>query len=233
MSYIKQNKIKGTNIYMILVSIILIIYAIIDMQTSTNSGIKEADRSMVYVFLAVTIFLMGSYKFSIDNKLNQSTLTNMMMVLTGWVIFVNVVNSVSIWAVMTHIGLSVWWISSYGYFYKYLNSSEKSLKYIKLLFVFMFCFYFISFFYALLTFSEKYNNIPVLNISYYILVFSPLIFISNSRSIKIIGFIATLIIIGVSMKRGAIVAFPFMIAAMFLTDAIIKKKGFKAEPISQ
>ncbi len=217
------------NLYLYIIFSVVFLYAFVDAQTSSSTGFRGSERTQVYIFLLLAIFLMSIYNVRYALKqIRLLTLTNSLLLITIWVTFVNIIQEANIWVFATHIVLSVWWIMAYHFFYNYLYNNPNSLNKIIFLFSLMCLFYVSTAMFAADNISMLYDRIAVVNLAYNVIVFLPLIGLMANGIFKKIFFAIVLGVVIVSMKRGAVIVYPLMIIAMMLTEAKINKEKIKA-----
>lgn len=216
-------KIKLSELYIHLLFLIILAYALQDFKSSTNVGLKEAERGTVHIILLVLLALLAIfYVYTLFLKgVKKDTIKGSLWLITGWIFLVGIMQGVSIWSMFVHLGLSFLWIFMYhfGKYYiaKKVTIYSMTLKWITLLFLF----YAFSAVYAAFIISLMYGITPVINLVYYIMVFYPWITLMPSKKLKkVLNFIVIAIVL-LSFKRGAIIIFPLML----ITYSIVKSKS--------
>lgn len=219
---IKKNK------YYILTFIFLFIlnYAIQDVMHSENLGLRNVDRSKVYISLFLLIGILGmQYIYSlIEKKLKVSSTELTLWCITIWIIIVDVLRSTNLWSALVHIGLSILWIFVYSFFYYYLIKNPFSISRLMKYIMIMFIFYIFATVYAKYNIQSIYNRIAVVNMVYNVLVFLPWTTLISNRRLRNLSFFVTIIIVVISMKRGAMIVLPIMLVLYFIVEGIVKNK---------
>lgn len=216
--------INTSKIYITLIFILILTYAYQDFKSSTNIGLQEADRGMVHIMLFTVVVILSIYfLYTLFTKgIKRDSVKLNLWLITVWILFVGIVQGVSIWALLVHLGLSLLWILIYhfgkNYLIKYPSTQTTFLKWI----IVIFLFYVYSAVFAAYNISLIYGRKPVLNLVYYVIVFFPWISLLSSRRLKRVLNFLVLAIVLLSFKRGAIIIFPLMLIMYSLIKAKIE-----------
>lgn len=208
---------------------LVLIYAIQDFQTGRNTVAVTGARGGVYAALFSVLAVLGSYYILTVWNIPLSSLSIVLWLITFYVLIVDLLQVVNLWSAAVHLGLSVLWILVVHFFTNYLRCYPEALSQVLVCVGIMFLFYIFSFFYAsyyihsyLLQFGK--DRLAVLNLSYGVIVFLPWIALIRTKVWRRLGFLVVLLVVLISMKRGAIVVLPLMmVAAMFVETAAEKK----------
>ncbi len=213
-------------IYLHITFFLLLIYAYQDFKSSANIGLRDADRSMVHLMLFIVIVVLGIYFiYTLFTKgIVLDSIKCSLWLITGWMLFVSIIQGADAWLTTVQLGLSVLWIFIYHFGKNYFVVNQKAWLVIMKWMVVLFLFYVFSSVYAIYNISSTYGKIPVINLSYYVIVFFPWISLMSNKTIKNMFYLFILIIVLVSFKRGAIIVFPLMLITYSLTKAKIEKR---------
>lgn len=217
-------------VYLGLLFLVLLLYSVQDLQTSRNMGFDGSlSRRGVYISLFSLIMLLGifflrplTHGFLFQRKAYLSPVKKSLLIIGLWVLFVNLVQRTDIWVSAIHLGLCALWFLTYTFFSGYLSKHPDSFRHVQKIILFMFLFYAFSALFASYVLRDKFGRIVVVNLAYYVLVFLPWIFMMGSK-IKRLGLILVLIVLIFSMKRGALLVFPFMVGVYLKIEAKIKR----------
>ncbi|GEM_PF-2943541 len=230
MNNIKKMTSKKEGMMLKLVFFLIFIYAVQDLQSSSNTGLRNANRSGVYISLFIIIFVLSThYIFMLIKKgIRISYFEAALWGITLWTTVVNVFNGNDIWSSLVHVGISLLWVVIYSFFYSYVQEYPGSLNSIlKYIFV-MFLFYVGATIYAKINIQEIYDRTAVVNYVYYNIVFLPWIILSANKALRNIGIIIIIIMVEISMKRGAIIVFPIMLLVHYLVDGKVNRSKIKS-----
>ena len=213
-------------IYLHITFFLLLIYAYQDFKSSANIGLRDADRSMVHLMLFIVIVVLGIYFiYTLFTKgIVLDSIKCSLWLITGWMLFVSIIQGADAWLTTVQLGLSVLWIFIYHFGKNYFVVNQKAWLVIMKWMVVLFLFYVCSSVYAIYNISSTYGKIPVINLSYYVIVFFPWISLMSNKTIKNMFYLFILIIVLVSFKRGVIIVFPLMLITYSLTKAKIEKR---------
>ena len=218
---INKNRI-GLNISLLLLFGFILLYAFQDFQTSANAGVKDVGRSEVHLLLVVILAFLGAYyiRSVTRGKLVKSHITTVLWLLTGWIIVVNLIQGVNDWIVAVQLGLSILWILVYHFFSNYIRRFPNAWLNIQICIGSVFVFYVFSALYAAYTMQLMYSRIAVVNLVYSVLVFLPWISLMSIKWMRNLGHVLVFFIIMISMKRGAIIAYPLMLITWLFLRSI-------------
>ena len=208
--------------YLLVVYVTYVLYYIADMKTSANIVVKQTEsRGNVHIFMFLLICVLAIYFV-----MNLSTIPNIgvnipILFIAGWMIVVDVINESSIWNIAVRVGLFVLWFLISTFAAKYVDNEVRYCWVLRLEFLIWCITIYYSFQsienYALYSGTSQTN---VLNISYNILVLIPFLMQIKNKIIRNLSCALSIILIIVSMKRGAIIT----MAAMFLVYLFIIKR---------
>ena len=218
--YVRSQGNKRSPVFLYIVYIVYMLYYIADMNTSANIVVKQTmDRGSVHIYLFILIVILGAFFitrrfFSFDDGFS-----NAFLALIVWSALIDIVRQTSFWSVATHVGLLVLFYFSYFFASEYVDTKEKFNRIVGLEIIL----WIITMIYgviAYLNFGEYYGNYSssVLNMSYNILVFVPVLLLIRNKSIRFATVAVSLVYVLISLKRGAIIAAIIMLATYFMTD---------------
>lgn len=220
---------KKDSIMLKIVFILIFIYAFQDFLSSSNAGFKNANRMSVYVSLFTIILVLSThYIFMLIKKgIRIGYFEATLWGITLWTVVVNVLNGSELWSSFVHVGISLLWIVIYSFFRNYVQEYPGSLDSIlKYIFV-MFFFYMGATVYAKINIQEIYETTAVVNYVYYNIVFLPWIILISNKAIRNVGFIFIIIMVQISMKRGAIIILPVMLLVHYMVDGKVNGRKIK------
>ena len=210
-----MNKTKP--ILLKIVFIFMFIYIFVDLSNSAIIGQSNQNRTAVYIMIGLLLILTLARLFLSGQKfLNAIEITLALMAL--WIILNNVLLNTFNWASIIHIGLSLLWFGLYNFFSRYNYMQEKVCTiFFTIFFLIYVCSLFIS------SFQMRDGRDAVLNTSYYVLIFLPVLLSFSRKKYTVIT--CALLIIGVfwSFKRGAILAMFFMFFMYFFVQKKVTK----------
>ena len=213
--------------YLYLFFTALAVYAGYDFLTTTNIGLVEADRSLVHLsVIAIIVILFLYFFFSFLRRPLPSPIMLSLLSIFLWCAFVDVFQENFDWLVAVRLGLAALWILVYHFFRNYLGRLPKAIRHVAVVISLFFVFYVVAAAHTAWALAETYGRIAVVNMIYNVLVFLPWIFLVKKKWIRNLGIGVVLLAVLFSMKRGAIVVFPLMIASSLIIESIIERKPF-------
>ncbi|PIC56155.1 hypothetical protein CSV80_15940 [Sporosarcina sp. P12(2017)] len=224
MNFNKSIKIKRAYVSLYILFLLIIFYTFFDLQNSASIGIKEAERGTVYIFLISIISLLVIYLIGHLKDIRLSIFSITLILLTFWILFVNIIQEAPIWTSGVHIGLSFWWLVTYLFFRTFLSNNGEAYREIRSFIQVMVVIYFVASIYASFKISSTYEVIATVNLVYYMIIFLPFILLINSKYKKINSILIILIVM-ISMKRGALIVFPLMMIAYYSLEGVLKRYG--------
>lgn len=221
-------KIKLNRIFLNIIFLLISIYIYLDFNSSTNSGLRNMDRSKVhYILFALILLLMLNFIFNLfkKKKLYIDDFAIGLLIITVYILFVNLFIGKRVWALAIQVGLSLLWFLLYIYVTNLTNLTKKSNTTTIYFFMTMFCmFYIYAAIYSTLFISSTYERYAVVNMAYYSLVFLPFVLTIKKSNIKKILLASIIIVVLFSSKRGVIITLPLMIAMYNYVNSIILGK---------
>lgn len=205
-------KTKSSLLNFVLLS--MLAYVLVDLSNSAIVGNNNQSRTSVYIMIAVLlVFSLGRLLFSRQNSFNMTEIA--LGGMATWIILNNILNATMGWTAFIHIGLSLLWFGLYNFFLRYKNMHEKT-------YTAFFTIFFLIYMYSLFvsSFQMREETDAVLNTSYYVLIFFPVLLSYKQKKFTVITCILMVIGIFWSFKRGAILA----MFLMFFTYFFVQKK---------
>lgn len=221
-----RKTINMSTLFMHLLFFVILIYAYQDFISSTNIGVREANRGFVHITLFGLIILLSMYYIVslLSKGINKDNVKVSIWLIIGWILFVGLIQGVNRWAMVVHLGLSLLWILIYHYGKEYIAPNFISKSPINKWIIVLFFFYVYSAVYAAYNIRLTYGTTPVVNLVYYVLVFFPLIsFLPSRRKRLFLNTIITMIVL-FSFKRGAIIIFPLMLTVHSFVKAKVENR---------
>ena len=206
-----RNKV---NRFAVILYAAIFLYAISDMKSSANTVVKQLDRSGVHIYLALVIALMGWYVLThLKGKIMLNPVIIPLWIIIWWIAVCNMICGSSIWIVLVHGGLAVWWLLTIYFASIYVLEFKRALKVLLFAEGLLFLYNVFSTIQASIAFVEYVGTVSVLNMSYNILSFLPLFLLLPNKKLRILTIGIITLLVMVSMKRGAILALPLMLLA--------------------
>lgn len=223
----KIKKKKESVFYLIIIFSIYIIYYLFDMKTSANTNVKQVlSRGNVHIFMFMLIGILIFYFIMHLKKFKYMNIVPLLIILDMWIFIVDMLNNSSIWNIIVRIGLLTLWFLTFFFSSTYINSIKKYLllqKFEIVIWGITICYFFVS----LINYSKYRSDTQtnVLNISYNLLVLLPfLLQIENKKISKLMTGI-TILLIMISMKRGAIISMVVMLFMYsYLNNFILNRR---------
>lgn len=228
----KRSKKRSRYVYLYLIFASILGYAVQDFLTSRNTtGEVELARGGVYLALLALLILLGVYyAYTTASALKHPTIRQgrsdiktALWLITGWIALSNLLQNTGGWSVSVNIGMCLLWILSYHFYGHYIWFFPNSWVHIQMTIMIMFGFYVFSAGYGTYVIRNHFNRLVVVNLAYNVVVFLPWIVLINGRKMRWFGIGIILLIVLVSLKRGAIVVFPLMLITSILVDSVIRK----------
>lgn len=214
-------------VYINIIFFCIIIYSLVNIFNSALIGESNDNRLVVYILIGLIITLMELYNFSslrITNGIDYFSVLQLMLIL--WMIFVNLLNNVSLWNSIVHIGVALWWWVTYRFFKNIMfRKSKRATNRILKLITINYIIYFIFTVYAFINMFLIQNRPVGLNISLYILAILPLVLLMESNNLKRILITILVITVMISIKRISILVTPILLLVYFLIDRIINQRS--------
>ena len=155
----------------------LAVYAVQDVLTSANIGLKDPDRALVHLSLVAAIVILFLYcVFSFVRRPKWYPLMISLSLIFLWCLFVDIVQAEMVWFVAVRLGLAALWVLVYYFFRRYMFKFPRAIRRLGTSIAVFFVFYVVAAFYAAWNISEVYGRIAVVNMVYNVLVFLPWIF---------------------------------------------------------
>lgn len=204
-------------------ALLYLLFAIFDMQSSTQTGNRGADRSRAHLALLAFTGYMGAYALIHIKKINRTLIP--LILLAVWIFFTGLINHAETWDMLVQMNMSVLWILCYLFFYDYTKRGEREKQNVYFLSVIVLLFYCVATIYYSFYAFQSYGHYTAMNIVYYALAILPWVLIEEkgTKLFYVIVFISTFI----SLKRGAIIALPIMYMVKTLLDKPNRKEMIK------
>lgn len=229
-----RTRSRGIKLYpfLYLLFTCIYLYSTNDMATSTNAYQEQGDRTMVYFFLVLILTIEGVYLIRAWYKyIYLFTPCAAVILMTIWMtidnlILGNMFNG-SVWTCFTHIGLSLWWLLTLVFGYDYPRRNPRAYSQIILFMLFMFGYYCVQFIQVAIESNETHDTTTILNLIYRVLVFVPLLYLLENKKLRNILIALVFVLTFISMKRGAIIVLPIMLAVVSIVENRQQGKSMK------
>ena len=197
-------------------------FSLADLETSAQTGNELASRGITHIAIASLVFYLSLYLvFVKKTKIKFNLIISSLLMLAVWILFENLFYEKFSWEFVVHLNMSALWVLSYIFFFSQAISAPAKLHRLSWL---LFLFYTAATVYYFIYASSTFNRIPVLNIVYCAVALLPWIFLKASNTQRYLAYILVLGAILLSMKRGAIIALPIMLASEALARCITEKR---------
>lgn len=219
---ITKFRFSMTNVPLYLFFILYLMFTIADLQTSAQTGNAGANRLTTHLILiAFSLYLFIFLAINIRKITLVQPLISLCLMFF-WIFICNAINKIAMWSNIVQLNMSALWIMVYLFFEMYSQQKNIAINLQKILLFFL-CFYSIATVYFFIKMYVSLNRIPVLNLIYYAVSIIPWLRLQNEKIKKI--YFAFFIFVLVSMKRGAIIAFPVMwLIDSYVTNKIMNRK---------
>lgn len=215
---------KKNHFSLVVFFVLLLMYAIHDVSTSAQAGVKEANRGTAHLYLIVliaymTIVTLKMTKFRLlDDRISYAVFSILI-----WVCCVNLINGASFWESMIYIAFSFWWLVVYKFSTFYCLNYYKSTKLFKVIVYMIFIVYVLVNLYSRFMIMVNFErDNAVTGYIYYVVTFLPFIMLVSNRIWQTILLGILLIMTITSLKRGAIIVLPLMLIVYFYLQAKLR-----------
>lgn len=200
-------------IFIIILFLSLVFLSWFDVTSSNQAGLRNADRSMAHLFIAMSVITHAAYLiFYKSSTLSSRTISRTLIFIFLWFCFVDFIRYASITTVGPMLLLSIWWYLTYNFTYSYLRSNQGNLTPLLIVYIGMFFVWILLNLYArsqIITNFDREN--AVTGYAYYLLIFIPYIFLLEKKWIKTLLTLILSIMVITSFKRGTIITLPMML----------------------
>lgn len=216
-------RIKMNTILLRLFQITLMLYVFVDLRNSAIVGNSNSDRSVVYLTIVIMIVLCSIYV--IPSIFVYQTYVEMSISLIAlWIVLGNCLNKDFSWISFVHMGLAILWVLLYSFFRRYLLEHPDTYQMtVKFLRVFVYVYILVSIYAAYQFRLVIESSTGVLSTSYYVLLFLPIVMLSENKWYRNITIAAIVVTVIMSFKRGSIIAMVVMLMAYIVAKGIQKQ----------
>lgn len=213
---------KKIGFFFIVVSCLLVLFAVNDVQTSGQGGNAGIDRGMVYGLIISIVSLFCIYTiFHIHKFPKQYPVVGNLCSISIWILISNIVNGTMDRSGQIHLMLSVLWIMIYSCIYIYTQYHNNFRGIITVYIILLIVYYCVNIYAQTnmaITYDKEYG---MTSFSYYILALFPFAFLIQNKVLRnaVIGF--SIVMVLFSFKRGPIITLPCMLVAYFLSNTKI------------
>jgi hypothetical protein len=133
-------------IFLHFLGILILIYIYYDFQSTTNIGLRNANRSIVHIILFIIIAVLGAYYIYtiFFKKIFKDFVRASLWLITIWIAFVNLLKGSDIWNILVHLGISILWVLVYHFGKNYLIDNNNAFPVLLGWMSFFFLFYVFS-----------------------------------------------------------------------------------------
>ena len=206
-------------------AILYLLFPILDMQSSRQTGNRGADRSHAHLALLAFTGYMGAYALIHIKKIKISRTLIPLILLAVWIFFTGLINHAETWDMLVQMNMSVLWILCYLFFYDYTKNGKIEKNNVYVFSVTILLFYCIATIYYSFYAFRSYGHYTAMNIIYFALAILPWVFVEEKR-VKLF-FIVVFLTTFISLKRGALIALPIMYVVRTLLDKPNRKEAIK------
>lgn len=208
---------KRNHFSLVVFFVLLLMYAINDVLTSAQAGVKEANRGSVYLYqigliVYMTLLTLKMTRFKLLGDRISYTIFSILI----WVCSVNLINRAPLWESMIYIAFSFWWLIVYNFSTFYCLKYYRSFKLFNIIIYALFIVYVLVNLYSrfIIRVSFERDN-AVTGYVYYVLIFLPFIMLISKKLWRTVFLGILLIMTITSFKRGAIITLPMMLIVYF------------------
>lgn len=200
-----------------ILNMLIPIYAVYDVLTSSSAGNLNDQRGMVYIFLfliisvmTATIVLCHMFKF---DRISSSLFIYVLF----YAFEVFLIKGNLSWNSITYFALCSWWTITIIYFRDGLIRDRRMFLTYKYFVRIMFIFYFAVIFYSSYNIARNYSTVTYARVGYiyHVLSLLPLILLQEDKKTKKIFIALVLIATVFSFKRGAIIVLPITLLTYY------------------
>ena len=222
--------------------LLLIVYFVYDFMTSENTtGIENLDRSGAHVSrLFIIVFLFAYFLKSIVRRGYSNLISGigfsfyfklLLWSILGWIIIVNLLQEGEVWPAGVHLSYCLLWVLTFYFAADKIFKNSRNWGKISWGILVMFVLNVLSEIYSAINLGSKTDSLAVINLAYGVMVFLPWISMVRRPGFRRVGYLITLVIAVLSMKRGVILVFPLMISSALLIESHLRgnfaKSAFK------
>lgn len=213
---------------LLLFAAVYILFTLSDLQSSTQTGFRDANRSSAHFFLVALTGYLLVYVFFNAKTIARITLRQPLsglIVLAGWIFLVSLHHQAGLWTLLVQMNMSVLWVLVYVFFWDYTRRGGANALRVSSFSTAMLVFYVCATLYYFVDVSVRLGRTPVLNVVYYAEAILPWVILTASPKRRDICFLLTVAAVFVSLKRTAILALPLMYAL----DIFFRGRGTKVK----
>lgn len=220
----KRGLVKHSSIILLLNELILVLYMVFDALNSTSAGNFESNRTVVYVFMVLSVLAMAIPLLFSLKKLRPNNIAISLLAFLFVVLFNSLLNSsLTNWDSIISIGMIAWWFVASCFFMVFSKNNKNNLLHFSRLVFLLYC---VVIVYGSINiknnFSVEYSRVGYI---YHLLCIFPfLVYLENKRPLRIAWFLLVVSFAMFSFKRGAIIAIVLMFFIYLLVDNYVCRK---------
>ena len=207
-----------TNIFLHVLFLTISIYVFQDLINSKNVNLIGGDRLIVHILLVIIIILLLGYNllYGLSFYFYIDAIQFSLIGLNIWIFMISILRGAPIQYLLVHFGLSFLWVLSYSFASSFFSNKLNNTEYFYNWILIILCMYIVGMLYAQYSIKSIDGRIPVLNLIYFVMSFIPWINLIGTR--KKITFLNSviLVLVLISLKRGAIIIYTLMVLSYFL-----------------
>lgn len=204
---------KRTKYFLVILFVLLSLMAWFDVSSSGQAGLKNANRGMAHIFIALVVVLHGIYIFFHNyNSKNSFSIKLLLLSIIIWFVLVDLINLVTLGEAGALLLLAIWWFLTYQFTYSFCRRNQGHIKGLMKVYMGMFVVWALLNVYARQQIMINFGQAnAVTGYAYYLLIFVPFILLLKKSKIKTGLLILSIIMIMTSFKRGTMVTLPVML----------------------
>ena len=223
-----NNKESSTS-FLVILFLLLCCMSWFDITSSNQAGLRNADRSIAHVFIALVVILHGRYVWINRCKNTYGETINFILICVSvWFLLIDIFRGAPISSSGAMILLSIWWILTYNFSYSYCKKQKGNILPLLWMYLGMFIVWVCLNLYArsqiILNFGREN---AVTGYAYYLLIFVPYILLLKDSWIKKGLLLVSIIMILTSFKRGTMVTLPAMLLVYGYVKGVIERNMSK------
>lgn len=214
--------------------LLVVSYSLENLLNGMTVADRDSDRSSVYALLAALISVTVVFTVTTPRIPKVSPVVLSLALLGVWVALLDLLSGADRWISLVHVGLLVWWITTYEFMSRLSYWSLDARRLIPFLMFAAFLAFTVAEWYS----SRRLNQYvaergvtdahTALNVVYYLVAVAPLALTGAPRWRLSVIWIVLVGGAAFSLKRGALIAVFLMILAYFSSEAARQRRGLTA-----
>ncbi len=201
-------------------NILIVLYAIADFMSSASAGNANTQRGTVYAAL-ISIILIMMLKILPSHSIKINSFSKYLSIFVLYYFFNKFVLSWNVeWFHAVYLGLCIWWILTIRFFRDMQDKEPSTYRLYSKFCLFMFFFYVFVVLYGAVNIVARFSSIQFARVgyAYHLLSILPMILLNQDRKSKLLFISIGMVAVVISLKRGAIIAFPIVLFVYFYVE---------------